>query len=91
MEIEILEDKKDKLIFEVDENVGFVNAIKNELWNDSKGKVATHFVKHPLVGKTKMIIETEGGASPKKALEGAVSRLKKLNDKFAADIKKEIK
>ena len=90
MEIEILESKKDRLIIEIDENVGFVNALKSELLNDSSVKAATYFVKHPLMGKTKMILETNG-ADPVKTVTSAVSRLKKLNDKFGADIKKEIK
>ncbi|MBI2577153.1 hypothetical protein HYV84_08120 [Candidatus Woesearchaeota archaeon] len=90
MEIHVLEEKNNKLIFEVDQNVGFVNAIKNELWEDEHIKVATYYVNHPLVSKTKFIVETDG-ADPKKAIVGAVSRLQKLNEKFSSDVKKEIK
>jgi len=88
MEIKITEEKGNRLEFEIDENVGFLNALKNELLNDSDVKIATYFVKHPLVGKPKMIVEA---SDPKKALKGAVDRLKKTNSKFSADIKKEIK
>ncbi len=88
MEIKIIEEKGDRLEFEIDEAVGFLNAIKNELLNDSSVKVATYFVKHPLASKPKMIIEAD---DPRKALNGAVQRLKKLNAKFEADVKKEIK
>ncbi len=88
MEIKIVEEKGDKLEFEIDENVGFLNALKKELLNDEHVKIATYFVKHPLVGKPKMVVEAD---DPKKALQSAVSRLKKLNAKFAGDVKKEIK
>jgi len=88
MDIKIISEKGSKLEFEIDESVGFLNALKKELLTDGSVKVATYFVKHPLVGKPKMIIEAD---NPKKALNGAVSRLKKLNGKFASDVKKEIK
>ncbi len=88
MDIKIVEEKGNRLEFEIDESVGFLNAIKKELLNDDSVKVATYSVKHPLVGKPRMIIEADDA---RKALNGAVSRLKKLNSKFAEDVKKEIK
>lgn len=88
MEIKIIEEKGNKLEFEIDEGAGFLNALKKELLNDEDVKVATYFVKHPLVGKPKMIIEADDS---RKALNGAIGRLKKLNAKFEADVKEEIK
>ena len=87
MEIKIVEEKGNRLEFEIDENVGFLNALKKELLNDDNVKVATYFIKHPLVGKPKMIVEAD---DPKKALVAAANRLKKINDKFAEEVKKEI-
>ena len=88
MDIKILSEKGTKLEFEIEESVGFLNALKKELLNDGDVKVATYSVKHPLVGKPIMVVEAD---NPRKALNGAVARLKKLNDKFGADVKKEIK
>ena len=88
MEIKIIEEKGNKLEFEIDENTGFLNALKKELLEDSSVKTATYFVKHPLASKPKMIVEAD---DPRKALNGAVSRLKKLNAKFEEDVKKEIR
>jgi len=88
MEINITEEKGNKLEFEIDENVGFLNALKKELLNDNSVKTATYFVKHPLVGKPKMIVEADDA---RKALTAAAQRLKKLNAKFAEDVKKEIR
>ena len=88
MDIKIISEEGNRLEFEIDESVGFLNALKKELLNDNDVKVATYFVKHPLVGKPKMIIEA---VNPKRALTAAAQRLKKLNAKFVGDVKKELK
>ena len=49
MDIKIISEKANKIEFEIEENVGFLNALKKELLNDDNVKVATYFVKHPLV------------------------------------------
>jgi DNA-directed RNA polymerase subunit L len=92
MEINILEDKKNKLVFEV-EGIGhtFINILKNELWQDSHVKVATYSIRHPVISKPKVIVETDGNESPRAALTSAISRLKKTSDKFKEGIKKEVK
>ena len=92
MEIKVLEDKKNKLVFEVD-GMGhtFINVLKNELWNDSHVKVATYSIRHPITSKPKMVVETDGDESPKAALASAISRLKKTSDKLKDEVKKEIK
>ena len=92
MEIKVLEDKKNKLVFEV-EGMGhtFINLLKTELWNDSHVKTATYNIRHPIVSKPKIILETDGNESPKSALTSAVTRLKKQSDKFRNDVKKEVK
>ena len=91
MKINILEDKKSKLIFEV-ESMGhtFINTLKNELTNDSHVKIATYSIRHPITSKPKIIVETDG-SSPRAALISAVGRLKKLNEKFKKEISKEVK
>ncbi|MBI2138895.1 hypothetical protein HYU13_04855 [Candidatus Woesearchaeota archaeon] len=88
MEINVIEEKKDKIVFEVNEGVGFLNAVKAEMWNDKDVKAATIFVKHPLVGRPRMTVE---GDDPRKAIASACQRLKKANEKLAAEVKKEIK
>ncbi len=87
MELNIIEEKKNRLEFEIDENVGFLNVLKKELLDDDSVKVATHFVKHPLVSKPRMIIESD---EPRKDLINAANRLKKINAKFMEEVKKEI-
>ena len=87
MKLKVLEDKKNRLVFEVD-GMGhtYLNVLKNELLNDDHTRVATYAIKHPLISKPKFILETDGDRSPKAALSGAVGRLKKLSEKFKKEL-----
>lgn len=90
MDINILEKKKTKLVFEIDGvSHGFCNLLKTELWNDSHIKVATYAIRHPLVGKPRFVVETDG-AEPKKALINASDRVQKMIEKFEKEFKKEV-
>lgn len=81
MEISVLEETKRRLVIEIDSDHGFCNLIKTELWNDKGVTVASYSVDHPLVGKPRMIIETNTTIEPREALQKAVDRLKKqVND-----------
>lgn len=83
MKINVLEDKKTRLVLEIEgETHTFCNAIKRELWNDSNVKIAGYNISHPYVGIPKIIVETNTSEDPRKALSGAVSRLKKDVDAF---------
>lgn len=78
MKIKVLEDKKTRLVLEIEgETHTFCNALKKELWNDDNVKVAGYNISHPYVGIPKIIVETSTSETPRKALSGAVSRLKK--------------
>tara|TARA_Y100000310_G_C20452176_1_gene701296 strand:- start:270 stop:542 length:273 start_codon:yes stop_codon:yes gene_type:complete len=90
MEIKLIEEKKNRIVFELDASQGFCTVLKDELWNDSKVKTATYAVDHPLVSKPRMIVETND-ADPKKALAEAAARVKKKTEKFGSDFAKEVK
>tara|TARA_Y100000310_G_C20556438_1_gene750781 strand:- start:605 stop:883 length:279 start_codon:yes stop_codon:yes gene_type:complete len=92
MELNVIDDKKTRMVVEIKgSDHTLCNSLKTELLNDSHVKVSTYSIDHPLVGVPKMIVETDGSESPKDALIGAVSRLRKTNDKFRAEFKKEVK
>jgi len=92
MEIKILEEKKNKIIFELKgETHTFSNVLRKELWNDKHVKAAGYNVTHPLIGVPKFIVETDGGESPKKALVEAAKRLDNTTEKFKTAFLKEIK
>lgn len=91
MELKILEEKKNRIVFETkDMQHGILNALKNELYNDKHVKISTYSIKHPLVGSPKMILETDG-ADPRDTLKKAADRLKKVNENFRKDFVKEVK
>jgi len=87
MELNVLEDKKGRLVFEID-GMGhtFINLLKTELWNDSHVKAAAYNIKHSQISKPKFILETDGDESPKSALSSAVSRLEKQSEHFKKEL-----
>ncbi len=91
MEINLIESKKNKLIFELKGSDHTIcNALKDELWNDDHIKVATYSVRHPLISVPKFVVETDG-AEPKKMLVSAAQRLQKMNNKVKDDFAKEVR
>ena len=92
MELKIIEDKKNRMVFELKgETHTFCNILRKELWNDKHVKSAAYNIEHPLIGIPKIIVETDGNESPKKALKEAVKRMQKVNDKFKKQFMKEVK
>jgi len=88
MEIKVLEQTKNKLIIElVGKTHTLANALTKELWNDKDIAVAGYNLPHPQVSNVALIIETNKG-DPKKALSGAISRLKKNNKALNVLVKK---
>jgi len=87
MEVNVLEDTKEKLRVEIrDEDHTLLNSLRRELWNDSKLKLAGYNIAHPLTAEPVLTVETSSG-SPKKALKDAIKRLQKNNDSLMKKIK----
>jgi len=87
MEINVLEDKPKRMVFEIKgEGHTLCNALREELWNDKSITVSAYNINHPLVGVPKFILETNGDKEPKKALKDAISRLKKKNAELAKQV-----
>ena len=91
MEINIIEEKENKISFEIKgEGNTFCNLLKDELWNDKNVTVAAYHIKHPLIGIPFMIVETEG-KSPKQALESAAERVADKAEKLRKEAKSALK
>lgn len=87
MELNVLEENKHRIVFELrGADHTFCNALKQELWNDEKVKVAAYNINHPLVGVPKFIVESSSDA--KESLAAASERLQKRNKDFLAAFKK---
>ena len=92
MEINVLEESKNKLVIELKgEGHALCNALKTELWKNKKVKVSGYNIAHPLVGIPKLVIETESGADPKKLLMDALKNVKKEADAFLKSFSKKVK
>lgn len=92
VEVKILEDKKTRLVIELaGADHTLCGSLKQELWNDSHVKASGYHIKHPLVSNPVLIIETDTGESPKKALVEGIKRLKKVNESFKDKIVKELR
>ncbi len=88
MEVNILEDKKKRLVFELKgEGHTLCNALRDELWNDKSVTVSAYNISHPLIGIPKFIVETDGKKEAKKALIDAIARLKKKNNSLLKQAK----
>lgn len=87
VEINFIDEKKNKASVEF-ENADhlLLNSLKGELWNDEHVKVSGYRIKHPLIAKATMTIETDSAENPRKALTDAAKRLKKINEKISKDI-----
>ena len=91
MEMNVLEEKKGRMIFELEGASHTVcNILKRELWKDKHVKNAGYTIRHPLVGKPEFIIETDG-EDPRKIVANTCQKIKKDFEKFGAEFKKEVK
>ncbi|HIH38183.1 DNA-directed RNA polymerase subunit L [Candidatus Woesearchaeota archaeon] len=91
MKVIIVEEGKDRLVFQIEgETHTLCNALKEELTEDKDVKVATYRQEHPLVALPEFLVETSG-KPPRKALEDAVKRLKSKIGKLSDSAKKGLK
>ncbi len=81
----IIEESKNKIIFEIDLDIGLCHLVKEELYNDKDVSVASVKTEHPELGKPKFIVEAK---DPKKAIQNAIKRLQKKIDSFKKEAKK---
>ena len=91
MELNVL--KKEKNILEIEvkgESIGFVNLLKEELWNDKNVDEAAYIKEHPYMSEPKIYVKTKG-KDPKVVLQNAIKRietqLKDLKDEFKRALK----
>ena len=92
MELNIIEDKKNRMVFELKgEDHTITNAITKELWKVNGVKLAAYTIDHPLMSSPKIIVETDSSIEPRKALKQAASALQKKNQDFLEKFKKAVK
>ena len=88
MELNILEEDKKKLVFELKgETHTFCNILKKELQEHKDVIVASYRIEHPLVGVPTFILETKN-AEPRKVLKDVLSSIKKKAQEFSKEASK---
>jgi DNA-directed RNA polymerase subunit L len=82
MDIKILEDTKNRLVFDaLGESHTLLGSLKKELYSDEHVKAAGYHIEHPLLNIPRFIIETDG-ADPRKTISAAIKRLQKNIEKL---------
>ena len=77
MEIEILKSEKDYLEVSIKgEDIGFINAIKELLFEDADVEFAAYRLDHPIVASPVLMVRMKKG-NPISAVRTAVKKLKK--------------
>lgn len=87
MEIEVIEDKKNRLVFDAKgETHTIIGPLKEEMRNDDKLKTSGYHVAHPLINTARVVVETVG-AEPRKVVSAAIKRLQKQTEKLKTQFK----
>lgn len=86
MQFKILEESKNKLVFELEgETHTFCNVLKKELQDQKGVKTVSYRIDHPLVGVPRFLIETDG-TDPKKIIKSALNSIAKKADEFKKEV-----
>lgn len=88
MEFIVVEEEKNKLVFELKgETHTFCNLLKSELRKLKSVTLVSYRIDHPLVGIPTFMLETSG-TDPRKALKEALKNVKKLVKDFQKQAQK---
>ena len=86
MEFKVLEETKNKLVFELKgETHTFCNLLKEELLSLKEVVTASYRIDHPLIGVPRFLLETKG-AEPRKVLKEALASIKKKAEAFRKEV-----
>ncbi len=89
MKANVLEDKKDALVVEIEgERHTIPNLLRESLWEDGAVELAAYEKKHPSLGNPKIIIRAK---DPRKALLSAIKRSEASVKEFIDEFEKAVK
>jgi len=89
MKVNVLEDKKDTLVVEIEgERHTIPNLIRESLWQDDSVVLAAYEKKHPSLGSPKVIVNAK---DPRKALVSAIKRSEAETKEFLEEFEKAVK
>ena len=89
MKINILEDKKDSLVVELEGKRHTIpNFVRDSLWDDDSVTLAAYEKKHPSLGSPKIIVRAK---DPRKSLVAAIKRCEAETKDFIEEFEKAVK
>ncbi|MBU4246267.1 MAG: DNA-directed RNA polymerase subunit L [Nanoarchaeota archaeon] len=89
MKINVLEEKKDSLVVEIEgERHTIPNLIRESLWEDNSVTLAAYEKKHPSLGSPKIIVKAK---DPRNALVSAIKRCESETKDFMDEFEKAVK
>ncbi len=87
MNIKIVEDKKNRLVFEMPGlNQTVPNLLRSELWNNEETKNTGYHVTHPIAGHPIFVLETKSKEA-RKVLDEAIKGIVKQLESAREDLK----
>jgi DNA-directed RNA polymerase subunit L len=91
MKLNIVKEDKHSLEIEVQgESVGFVNALREELWKDKNVDEAAYIKEHPYLAEPKIYVKVSRG-DPRTALKRAAKRLLDKTKEFEENFERALK
>ncbi|MDI6798904.1 MAG: DNA-directed RNA polymerase subunit L [Candidatus Aenigmarchaeota archaeon] len=91
MELRVVKEGEKTLILELKgETIGFVNLLREALWNDKNVSEAAYIKEHPYLSEPKIFVKTSRGL-PKTALEKATDFIINKTKEFREEFKKALK
>ena len=89
MKVNVLEEKKDSLVVEIEgERHTIPNLLRETLWEDDSVALAAYEKKHPSLGSPKVIVSAK---DPRKALVSAIKRSEAQTKEFLDEFEKAVK
>ena len=92
--MELVNKKQEKNLLELEvkgESVGFVNLVKEELWNDKSVEEAASIKEHPYMSEPKLYVKMEGSSNPVVAIDRANKRIATQLDELKGEFERALK
>ncbi|MFC1775065.1 RpoL/Rpb11 RNA polymerase subunit family protein [Nanoarchaeota archaeon] len=87
MEVKVVENKKNRLVFEAKGDTKVpLEILRSELWDNEHVNAVGVNTEHPLLDKQSFVLETDG-TDPKKVITASAKKLTKVLDKSLDSLK----
>ncbi len=89
MNVKVISENKNMIEIEIaNEDHTLGNYLRSALLAEPKVKQAGYQIVHPLTGGIRVVLVTEGGASPRKVMDSALTKMEAQAKEFKSKFKK---